>query len=121
MIEKSSTRMPSSGVLLLPSCIDQLLSRQLKAPLRDQAALNLVGPDADDPHQGMAEVLLKSAVVEGARHLLGKCGAHPENIECGFAEALHQFAGKYLADGAIFRRRNPVGREFRAMDHQLTA
>ena len=68
----------------------------------------------------MAEVLLESAVVEGARHLLGKCSAHPENIECGFAEALHQFAGKYLADGAIFRRRNPVGREFRAMDHQLT-
>src|SRR5271168_4655303 len=101
MIEKSSTRIPSSGMVLVASCIDRLLSRQPKAPLRDQAALNFVGPDADDPHQGMTEVLLKSAVVEGARHLLGKCGAHPEDIERGFTEALHQFAGEHLADGAI--------------------
>src|SRR5260370_42709578 len=114
MIEKSSTRMPSSGILLVPSCIDQTLSRQPKAPLRDQAALNFVGPDADDPHQGMAEVLLEPAVVEGARHLLGKCGAHPENIERGFAETLHQFAGEHLAGRAIFTWRNPVGRQFRA-------
>ena len=113
--------MPSSGVVLLPlsASINSYL-RQPKAPLRDQTALNFVGPDADDPHQRMAQVLLEPAVVEGARHLLGKCGAHAENIERGFAEALHQFAGKYLADRAIFRRRDPVGREFRAMHHQLT-
>src|SRR5277367_6743558 len=69
----------------------------------------------------MTEVLLKPSVVEGIRHLLGKRGAHPQNIERGFAETLHQFARKYLADRAVLRRRDPVRREFRTMHHQLTA
>src|ERR1700740_920119 len=79
MIEKSSTRMPSSGIVVVPTCIDQLLSRQPKAALCNQTALNFVGADTDDPHQGMTEVLLKSAAVEGTRHLLGECRTHPEN------------------------------------------
>src|ERR1700730_1818662 len=110
MIEKSSTRMPSSGIVVVPSCIDRLLSRQPKAALCNQTALNFIGPDTDDPHQGMTEVLLKSAVVEGTRHLLGQCRAHPKNVERGLAEALHQFAGEHLADCAVFRWRDLVGR-----------
>src|ERR1700743_323630 len=99
MIEKSSTRMPPSGGAVC-SCIDQLLSGQPEAALRDQAALNLIGPDADDPHQRMTQVLLEPAVVERARHLLRKRRAHAENVERGFAETLHQFAGEHLADRA---------------------
>ena len=45
----------------------------------------------------------------------------PENVERRLAEALHQLAGKDLADRAIFRRRHAVGREFGAMHHQLPA
>src|SRR5882724_10637452 len=76
MIEKSSTRTPSSGaVLVCVSCIRLLLSWQSKPALRDQAALNFVGPDTDDPHQGMTQVLLEPAIVERPRHLLGEHSA----------------------------------------------
>src|ERR1700730_6172732 len=120
MIEKSSTRRPSSGAVLV-SCILYFLSGQPKPALRDQATLNFIGPDADDPHQRMTKILLEPAVVECARHLLGERGLHPQNVECGFAKALHQLAGKHLADRAIFRRRDPADREFGTMHHQLAA
>src|SRR5258708_37056628 len=68
----------------------------------------------------MPQVLLEPTVVERPRHLLGKRGAHAENVERSFAEALHQFAGKDFAYRAVFRRRDSVRRKFRAMHHQLT-
>src|SRR4051812_45733618 len=102
MMEKSSTRTPSSGDFDLTFCmLFGSLSRQSKPALGDQAALNLVGPDADHPHQRMTQVLLESPVVDRAGRLLGQGGAHPENIERGLAEALHQFAGIDLADRAV--------------------
>src|SRR5215472_12497227 len=119
MIEKSSTRMPSSGAVVFSACIPNLLSRKPKAALRDQAPLNLVGADGDDPHQRMAQVLLEPAVVDGIRYTFRKRGAHAEDIERGFAEALHQFAGKHLADRAIFWRRDAARGELRALHHQL--
>ena len=68
----------------------------------------------------MTQVLLEPALVERARHLLGKRSTHAENVERGFAEAFHQLAREHLADRAVFWRRDPVHREFRAMHHQLT-
>src|SRR6266566_2459018 len=122
MIEKSSTRMPSSGAVMVSGpCIPLLLSGQSKPALCDQAALNLIGADADDPHQRMTKILFEPPVVERSRHLLGERGLHPQNVERGFAKALHQLAGEHLADRAIFRRRDPVDRELRAMHHQLAA
>src|SRR6516162_3160127 len=119
MIEKSSTRMPSSGAVIFSSaCIPNLLSRKPEATLRNEAALNFVGADGDDPHQRMAQVLLEPPVVERTRHAFRKRGAHAEDIERRFAEALHQFAGKHLADCAIFRRRDAVRGKLRALHHQ---
>src|SRR5207302_7509248 len=109
MIEKSSTRRPPSGAVLVSrSCIPLLLSGQSEPALRDQTALNFIGADADDPHQRMTKVLLEPAVVERAWHLLGERSLHPQNVERGFAKALHQFAGEHLADCAVFRRRDAV-------------
>src|ERR1700682_1918471 len=106
MMEKSSTRTPSRGpVVVSDSRITQLLSRQPKSPLRDEAALNFVRSDTDDPHQRMAQVLRDPAIIDRSRHLLGERGAHAENVERGFAEALHQFAGKHLADRARLQLR----------------
>src|SRR6266566_4847817 len=122
MIEKSSTRMPSSGAVLVSgSSIPLLLSGQSKPALCDEAALNFIGPNADDPHQGMTKVLFEPSVVERARHMLGERGLHAQNVERGFAKALHELAREHLADRAIFRRRNPFYRQFRAMHHQLAA
>ena len=59
-----------------PACC-RLLSRQPKPALGNQAALYLVGPDADDPHQRMPQVLLEPSIVDCARHLLGNGGALP--------------------------------------------
>src|ERR1700742_2277524 len=120
MIVKSSTRTPDSGAAVSSCCCMQLLlSRQPKATLGDEAALNLVGPDADDPHQGVTQVLLEASVVDRARHLLRKRGARTENVECGLAKTFHQFAGKHLADRAVFRRGDAIGGQLRAMHHQL--
>src|SRR5262245_21723460 len=122
MIEKSGTRRPSSGALAVScSCMQSLLSGQPQRSLRDEATLDLVGSDADDPHQRMTQILLEPAIVDRTWHLLEECCAHAKNIERGLAEALHQFAGEDLADRAIFRRRYSVGRQFSAMHHQLTA
>src|SRR5947208_5628306 len=122
MIEKSSTPTPSSGAVLSScSCMRSLLSRQPKAALGNEAALNLVGSDTDDPHQGMTQVLLETPVVDRPGHLLRKRGAHAENLERGLAKALHQLAGKDLADRAVFRRRHAVRGKIRAMHHQLAA
>src|SRR6476620_5759421 len=112
MIEKSSTRIPSSGgVAASGFCMRSLLPRQSKRALRDEIALNFIGPDADHPHQRMTQVLLEPAVVDRAGHLFGKRGAHPENVERRLAETFHQLAGEHLADRAILRRRHAVGRE----------
>src|SRR4051794_22719009 len=119
MMEKSSTRTPSRGDVWF--CMLSLLSRQPKPALGDQTALYLVGSDADHPHQRMPQVLLETAIVDRARHLLGDGGAHAENVERRLAEAFHQFAGIDLADRAIFRRRHPTRREFGTMHHQLPA
>src|SRR5215470_3753625 len=98
MMEKSSTRSPSSGAVVPSACITTLLSRKPKTALRDQAPLYLVGTDGNDPHQGMAQVLLEPPVVDRARHLLRERAPHAEDVERGLAEALHQLAGEHLAD-----------------------
>src|ERR1700761_7943967 len=122
MIVKSSTRTPNSGAVALSCCCMQLLlSRQPKAALRDEAALNLVGSDADDPHQGVTQILLEASVVDRARHLLRKRGPQTENVERSLTETFHQLAGKHLADRAVFRRGDTIGGELRTMHHQLAA
>src|SRR6516164_237044 len=122
MIEKSSTRMPSSGAVIFSStCIPNLLSRKPEATLRNEAALNFVGANGDDPHQRMAQVLLEPPIVERPRHLLRECGAHAEDVERRFAKTLHQLAGKHLADCTIFRWRDAVGGQHRALHHQEAA
>src|SRR6266446_193630 len=120
MMEKSSTRTPSRGAVIVSNtCIPYLLSGQSKSPLRDQAALDFVGSDTDDPHQRMAQVLLEPAVVDRSRHLLGNRGAHAENFERCFTETLHQFSREHLAYRAIFGRCDSISRKFRAMHHEL--
>src|SRR6516165_6836003 len=99
MIEKSSTRRPASGAVNVSSaCIPNLLFRKPKAALRDQASLNLIGADRDHPHQRVTQVLLEPPIVVSARHAFRKRGSHAKDIERCLAEALHQFAGKHLAD-----------------------
>jgi len=46
-------------------------TRQPQPPLRDQTALDLVGADADDPHQRMPQDLLEAAVAQAVRSILG--------------------------------------------------
>src|SRR5581483_4117291 len=119
MIEKSSTRTPSSGRSAVScSSMRSLLSWQPKRPLCDEAALDLVGADADHPHQRMTQVLLETAIVDRPGHLLRQRRAHAENVERGLAEALHQFSRKHLADRAVFRRGYAGCRELGAMHHQ---
>jgi len=60
------------------------------SPLRDQVALNFVVADVMTHIRGMATSFCsKPAIVEGARHLLRKRGAHADNIEGSFTEAFH--------------------------------
>src|ERR1700719_2236599 len=116
MIEKSSTRTPSSGAVAASGfCMRSLLPGQSKRALRDQIALNFVGSDADHPHQRVTQVLLEPAVVDRTGRLFGKRGAHPENVERRLAKTFHQLAGKDLADRVIFRRRRSIGRAIRDM------
>src|SRR3954468_20402989 len=110
MIEKSSTRMPWSGALLVWSCcIGMLLSREGEAALRDQAALDFVGSDRNNPHQGMTQILLEPPIVDRAGHAFRQRRAHAEYIQRSLTKTLHQLSRKHLADGAIFRRRDAVG------------
>src|SRR6187399_828737 len=83
-------------------------ARQAEAALGDQAALDLVGADADDPHQRMAQPLLVAAAAQRTGRPLRQRGARAEDVERGLTEAFHQLAREDLADRAHLGRRRPA-------------